>query len=250
MYEPVDKLVSHIPTMQRKLTKTAAQEEYAEQLMKAPDNHTAAALYMAARTVYSLDILTWEPETMWQTFEGDGYIWEEEARNKLQAAITLVLNPSFYWDSIVFQQTVQALNDQPFDPEALQEPAISHMCWAVYEAGIIRGLDPDDPEMIPEFDEDVQMFTAVVLKRAGCIYPPKPLRYSTDALTSLYPVDTAPMKKDVAKAWKAVNQNRLESTTFSETPVDVQLTKLAICYLYVRERSEDLAEELLGFRLT
>lgn len=250
MYGQVIKLVSGIPNMQHGLVKTAAQEDYAVQILKIPDVHTAAALFMAVRTVYGIGILDWEPETMWLTLEGDGYMWEEEARNKLQAAITLILNPSFYWDNIVFQQTTQAFNGQPFDPEALQEPAICHMCWAVYEANAIRGLDPADPDMIPEFDEDVQMFTGVVLKRAGYLYTPTPLRYAAKVLDGLYAVDTTSMKKEVAKAWKAVNQNRLENTEFSETPVGIQLTKLAICYLYVQERAEKLAEELLGFRLT
>lgn len=250
MYSKLEKLVAHIPILQKALTKTATQITYASQVLKDADQHTAVGLFMAVRTLYGIEVLDWEPETLWLTLDKDGYTLEEESRNKIQAAITLILNPSFYWDSIVYQQTVQAFNAQPFDPEALQEPAVAHMCWAVYEANAIRGLDPADADMIPEFDEDVQMFTAVVLKRAGYLYPPSSLQYCDLALKTIYAVDPTRIDKEIAKAWKAIDKKRLEDTTFAETPVGIQLSKLATNYLYVQDNAELLAEELLSFRLS
>jgi len=250
MYEKLAALTEKIPTLCAYHEKSASEEEYARELLRGPDDDTAAGLFLAVRTLYGLDVLSWEPETLWVTMEKDGFDLPEEARNKIQAAITLIVNPAFYWDSIAFQRTVQAFNDIPFDPEALQEPAVAHMDWAVYEAKTIRGLDPDDPGKAPDFDEDVQMFVAVVLKRAGFIYPPKSLRFSESALDKLYAVDPTGLKKEVAAAWKAVDQNRLQNTEFSENALGVQLAKLAACYLYTKDRAEKLAEELVGFQVT
>jgi len=246
--EQLERFVAAVPRLQDRLIKTASQEAAAKSLLLDPDNNTAAGLYLAARTLYGIEILTWEPETLWLTMKEDGIDLPNGERNKLEAAITLQVNPSFYWDSIVFQQTIQAFADEPFDPEALQENHPAYMDWGVYEASVVRGLDPDSPQ-IPDFDEDVQMYAAVCLHRAGYVVTPKSLKFAQDALTKLIPTDVSAFQKEVRDAWNKLDKTKLTQTQFFENRLGVQLAKLASCHIFTQERAEKLGEEVVDLKI-
>jgi hypothetical protein len=244
-------LQAAIPTTQFTFSKTAALDvDGALRVLKDPRQNTAAGLYLAARTRYGEEILQWEPETLWITMDKDGVDLPEEERNKLQAAITLILNPSFYWDNLVFQRTVRALNGELFDPETIQECVAAHIAWAVYEAGVIRGLDNDET-VIPDYDEDVQQFIAVCLFREGYVYAPEPLTdFVQDNLEGLFPKNSTAftLKKEVADSWDKLDKESLERTEFFENELGVQLAQLSACYLYIKERTDQLTEDLATSR--
>lgn len=249
LHEGFVQLWGMVPAMNRgMMTKTASEatKNGALQVLKDPQSNTAAGLYLAARTVYGEDILTWEPETLWLTMEKDGINLPDEERGKLLAAITLVVHPAFYWDNLVFQRTVRAFNGELFDPETLQECSAGNMAWAVYEAGVIRGLDNDEA-IIPEFDEDVQQYIAVCLFREGFVYPPEPLHeFVADNLEGLFPKGSyaATLKKEVADSWAGLDKDILERTEFFENELGVQLAQLSACYLYVKGLADQLADDL------
>ena len=227
--------------------KTAHSEKAAIDLLQHSDDKEAVVLYTAVQTLYGMPPLDWEPETLWLSLIRDKKIdLPAEARHKLQAAIALVVNPSFYWDNLVFQQTVQAFSGIVNNPEGLQEAHPIHMCWTVYEASILRSLDPDEP-IIPDFDVDVQSYTAVCLQRAGFIYPPNQLLYAEEALTSLYPKESLELKDQVKAAWEAQPKEieGLREQVFTEDPLPLQLHKLAGCYLYVHDTAVAVANTLL-----
>jgi len=229
------------------LVKTASRDAHALEVLRTANERCATALYLAARTLFGVQITAWEPETIWLTLERQEHIsLGRLSRNKLQAAITLVVNPAFYWDSLVFQRTAQALNGEPFDPDALQEVAPSDQCWAVYEASIIRGLDLDVPAT-PDYDDDVQSYTAVCLKRDGFVLPPDQLLYAKDALQQQYPKDAREFATLVANSWAQIKKEDLQERKFPETPLGVQLAYLAGCKLFVEERAQSLAKDIGPF---
>lgn len=253
LHEGFKTLWAAIPDFNQSLmTKVASEKSTsgAMQVLKDPGANTAAGLYLAARRVYGEDILQWEPETLWMTMEKDGIDLPVEERNKLEAAITLVVHPAFYWDNLVFQRTVHALNGEIFDPETIQECCAAHMAWAVYEAGVIRGLD-NDKAIIPEFDEDVQQYIAVCLFREGYVYPPEPLDdFAADNLEGLFPKKSYAfsLKKEVIDSWAKLDKTVLDRTKFFENELGVQLAQLSACYLYVKEWSDQLANDLTTAR--
>lgn len=231
-------------------TKTANREKIAQSFLREPDNRTATVLLMALRTLCGVGVLAWEPESIWLTLERDyGIDLDEVARNKIQAAITLIVNPAFFWDNLVFQRTTQALNGELFDPEALQECHPAHMNWAVYEARVIRGHDPDDveePAETPlELDEDVQQYVAVCLNRAGYVYPPPKLIAVADNLARMLPSDSQSFVSDIKKRWEHLDKEALPDRTYQENSLGIQLSKLAICEIYNIERAKALAEDVL-----
>ncbi len=229
------------------LMKTASRDSHAREVLRTADTRCATAIYLAARTLFGVQITAWEPETIWLTLERKEEIaLSEQARNKLQAAITLIVNPAFYWDSLVFQRTAQALNGEPFDPEAIQEVAPPDQCWAVYEASVIRGFDLEVP-VAPDYDEDVQSYTAVCLKRDGFVLAPEQLAYAREALQYQYPKEAKEFAKQVANSWAQVKKENLQERKFPENPLGVQLAHLAGCKLFVEERAESLAKDISPF---
>jgi hypothetical protein len=218
----------------------------AKAVLKDAANAPAAALITAVRALYKDDVLEWEPEALWLSLEREGIVLHNPERDKIQAAITLIKKPSFYWDNLVFQRTVQSLNDQPFSMDVIQETHTAHMAWAIFEASVIRNMDPDE-QTVPEFDEDVQQYAAVCMFREGLVLPPENLKFAEDSLDKLQPQDAhaTGLKKEVSQAWGHLNKGKLEHTEFAENSVGVQLARLASSYLYVKDRAGHLANVLI-----
>ncbi len=220
-------------------------------LVEDDDDCPASAVYTATMALYGIELLSWEPETIWLTMKKDGIDLSQVSRNKLQAAITLIDNPSFYWDSVAYQRTVKAFNSELYNPDMIQECSSGEMSWAVYEAAAIRGMDPED-KGIPEFDEDVQSYAAVCLKRGGLVLPPDNLIFAEEALDQQYlPKAQLPnLKKSTKYGWSHLDKGALQRTEFPEDPLGVQLAKLAAIYLYVETRATLLALKLVELKGT
>lgn len=244
MQELLDQFAALAPSFQNYLVKTASRETVAREMLQNSEDKSAVAIYMAFRNLYGDDALDWEPETVWLTLEKDEISLPEEARNKLQAVLTLHKNPSFYWDNLVFQRTVDSLNEELFDPDTLLEEHPAHMAWAVYEASVILGLDPGE-QGTPEFDEDVQQYMAVCLKRAGHVYPPDQLKVVADNLENMLPVESRPFIQEVKTSWEHLDKKALRDRHFPEDRLGVQLAQLAGCYEYVKERANSMANEIM-----
>ena len=231
--------------------KTKALETEAKATLKDATACSAVALLLSLRSLYGDEVLTWEPEALWLTLERDNYFLDEPERDKIQAAIALTQHPSFYWDNITFQNTVQALNGQHFSAETLQENHSAHMAWAICEAAVIRQFDPDKTT-IPDFDGDVQLYVSVCLRREGFVFPPSELSFAEECLEKQLSREEhiTELKKEVKQAWSHTPKNRLAHTEFAENAVGVQLARLAACYLYVADQKNLLAKELarLGLR--
>lgn len=227
--------------------KTAERAHIAKLFLKDSEEKSATVLLMALRTLYGVEALYWEPETIWLSLEREhGIDLPVEARDKIQAAISVIRNPIFYSDSLVFQRTVQAFNNELYDPESLQECHPAHMARAVYEANLLRGMDPEEENTLPELDEDVQQYVAVCLFRAGYVCPPDQLRETADNILKLLSKGQGPFVEEVKKSWANLNRTALLGHKFQETPLDVQLAQLASCHLYVTDQMTLLANDVLA----
>lgn len=233
-----------VSTLHNYTVKTASRDSVVRGILENPVGKSATSLLMAIRNMYGIDALYWEPETLWLTLEGDGIDLSVEARDKLQAAISIIRNPAFFFDNLVFQRTTKSFAGEPYDPEALQECHPAHMAWALYEAALLRGLDPETQE-VPEMDEDVQQYCAVCLKRAGYVHPPDQMKNVADNLLGLLDPSARSLAEEVKKSWSHLNKEALRDKKFSEDPLEVQLAQLASCYEYVKERAASLATDVM-----
>lgn len=216
-------------------------------LRTADDGRSAAALYTATRSAYGLSVLSWEPETLWLSLQKDGIDLSVVCRDKLQAALTVVTNPQFYWDHIVFENTVHAFMGTVCNPDVIQECHPSEMSWGVYEADIIRGMDPEG-KGDAEFDEDVQQYIAVCLVRAGFVCAPDILKVVDDNLADLLPDEAKYLRKEVKKAWEDLDKGTLRRTEFVESPLGVNLARLAGVYAYMEDLAKDLGQDFMDLK--
>lgn len=246
MYEQctLEKVAEVLSQLHEYTIKTAERERIAVGFLKNTLGKAAVTLLASLRNLYGVSAFYWEPETLWLTLEQDNIVLDVEARDKLQAAISLIVNPMFFYDSLVFQRTVQALNDVRYDPNTLQECSPAHMAWAVYEATLIRSINKEVHML--EMDEDVQQYVAVCCCRDGLIYPPKELIQIASNIEKMLPAESSSLISNVKNSWEHISKLNLENRPFDETVVGIQTAKLASIYLYVKDHLHALATDLLA----
>lgn len=210
----------------------------ARHLLTDPGTSTLALL-VAAKAVAG-EWHEWEPETLWLTLHDKGVDVPGQNRAKLMAALTLIYVPSFYWDGIVFEKTALAFDGHEPNPDTLEEANVAQLTWAVLEAAKIRRHFHEEP---PEFDHEPRAYAGVVLHREGFLLAPDALSFAQEQLDKNNR-GLEDLRGQVAEKWAALDKKNLPAHTLGESPLDVQLARLAAVELHVQEREARLADEL------
>lgn len=204
----------------------------------------AGVLLVAAKNVLGPGVLTYEPDTIRTELEDREKLTVPAVNyDKLLAAITIRDVPAFYFEVLTFQNTVLAFNHEYLDPEVVVECSPAQISWGVYEAELIL---QEDGQSIPSFDNEPTIYTATVLHRAGFVAAPTLLAFAQAELDKLNSKELN--VKDVRAAWDKLNKSTLASHTFEETPLGIQLAKLAAVELYVRELAEEYDKAIRTLR--
>ena len=219
--------------------KYAAADPGAARRLLLDSTTTAVALLPACKQIIG-DFLSWEPESIWRELEHHKIELPEENRVKLQAAITLHLVPSFYWDGIVFENTVHAFDNEIPNPEALEEAPVTAVAWAVKEAAWVRQWLGDPPL---KFEHESVAYTAIVLEREGFLVAPEQLAFAQDLLEKRNRNHTE-LVETVREQWQALDKSKLNSHIFRETPEGVQLARLAMVELHIQDREKTTEKDL------
>lgn len=212
----------------------------ARRLLTAPMT-SALALLVAAQSLLGEEFSAWEPETLWLELERRGLEVPLPDRAKLQAAVALVLVPSFYWDAVVFEKTALAFDHVVPNPGALEEATSAQLAWATTEAGRIVAQHGDRPR---DFTHEPAVYAAVVLNREGLLVAPEELAFAQPQLERLNRAGDVGLRERVKAAWRTLDKANLSTHAFAETPLDVQLARLAAVELHVREREAQAATDL------
>ena len=194
---------------------------------------TATGVARSAELLLGHQIRNWEPESIWLELDDKGIDVPEINRTKLLAVNSLILEPAFYWDANIFENTTLAFNNEPVLPEILQEASPGELSWAVYEAELLmyrEGLDP-------MFDYEPAKYAAVVLHRDGFLLAPELLVFCQEELDKLTR-GHKDIRDEVKRRWEEIDKTKLDTLELEEKPVDVQLGLLASVWLYVHERAE------------
>jgi hypothetical protein len=209
-----------------------------KELLRDPST-SAVALMTAARACLG-DFLAWEPESIWLELQHQGVDVPESNRAKIMAGVSLRMMPTFYWDGIVFEKTAIAFDHQAPNPDILEEASPARLAWAVVEAGwIIRQAK----EATWEFGTEPRAYAGVILARAGFVLAPEQLSFAQNALDRerFHRTD---LVNEVKERWARVDKNGLEKLSLQETPVDVQIARLAAVELHVRARRAQAERDL------
>ena len=185
------------------------------------------------------DFLTWEPESIWLELEHQGVDLPEGNRAKIQAAIALHLVPSFYWDGIVFEKTAIAFDGLVPNPDILEEASPARLAWAVVEAAWIVRLAKNATW---EIGSEPRAYAGVILARAGFVLAPEQLAFAQPTLNRER--FHTHLLDEVKARWAQVSKDNLTALSLQETPVDVQIARLASVELHVRERQARAERDL------
>jgi len=208
---------------------------------------TATGCFRAAQVLCGDGFRAWEPESLWLTLERKGVEVPLLNRDKLLAASTLTIVPAFWWEVNAFENTAMAFNSVLSDPRVIQEATAAQLSWAVYEAELLYGQQ-DDLEDTPSFDREPILYTAAVLNRMGFIVAPQLLQFAQRELDQFNQDGSSVSTSEVEEAWRKMRKQDLRKHTFTESALDLQLTRLTAVQLYVSERAAMYAEDLRSLR--
>lgn len=220
----------------------AMQQREAEAMLRDPHT-TATGCFRAAEAVCGNTFRSWEPDSLWLTLDRRGIDVPLVNRDKLLAAVTMSMVPAFWWEVNAFENTVMAFNNVVSNPEIMQEATPAQITWAVYEAELLYS-QIEDMEDTPVFDREPTLYTAVVLHREGFLRPPDMLSFAQTALQSMNKNGTQVSINDLDTAWSKLRKMDLEGIKLGDTPLEIQLGRLAAVQLYVEERRKQYDDDL------
>lgn len=190
----------------------------------------AVAVLTALFKVLPGSFLEWEPESIWIELERQGIDVPLPNRARAAAAITILWVPSFYWDAVTFEKTALAFDGRPPHPDILEEATPAQLAWAVVEAAWIRKLWGHHAV---EFRHEPGVYAATVLHRDGYARAPEQLSFAQALLDRMNP-DGEALATEVRRRWD--DGADAKDSSFDESPVGVQLARLAAVRLHVEER--------------
>jgi hypothetical protein len=204
------------------------------------EDATATAVFLAANQILGNAFLAWEPESIWLELEDKGIDLSAENRDKLLAVLTIMLGDAFHWDALVFENTIEAFNNIPSAPDAVQEASPGEIAWGAFEAELLAQY----AGYVGEYDYEPARYTALSMHRDGLVVAPELLTFAQNELDSFNNNESSELKASTISRWNETDKTKLEGLELEETPEDIQMARLAAIYLYVGERSQRLMNEV------
>lgn len=193
----------------------------------------ATVLVAILLDTYGTDFLQWEPIVLWQELYEDFNAKLPELNcNKIQALALTITSDQPFNDWLVFNNTCEALNDDPVNPDVLDIATPEQMAWAVMEMAL--NSDAEDQQ---QFSTDVRTFMGVVLAGNGILTLPKSL---TMAILPDYASDQSMISEDPILYSGFVTtqeENRHFINKYLEDQFDRLMTQLSMVTLDHRDES-------------
>lgn len=194
-------------------------------------------LLLAARKALGVDVVNWEPESIW--LHND---FSLENRDKLQAAKTLTTHPTLFQEPRGFAAITLALSDRLPDVLDMTPVPADAMAWGVLEGEIIYSIANADES--PEYSPDVVEFVALSLAADGFVVAPESLDFADERLEAVLADEGRGLRAVVKKAWEAIADDALEELSFPESAEGVQLARLAAVQVYCDNQASALLAAL------
>jgi len=186
------------------------------------DDETPASWYAALLIKkYDRDWLEWEPETLWRTIMLDFKTeLDDLAKDKVNAAKTLLLTDTYWNDWTTFENATLAFNDTNPNFFQIQVPSPAQMAWSVSEANLMR---PGVP-----FSEEVAEYARIACQQEGLVLFPDELQFAQ-------PDPPGRLAVDIRSAWDIVKTHN--TIDIVENELGVNLARLQAVREYVREKA-------------
>jgi hypothetical protein len=205
----------------------------------ADDEATATAVFLATHQLIGNAFLAWEPESIWLELSDKGVDLSLENRDKLLATITIMHGDAFHWDALVFENTVEAFNNIPSAPDAIQEASPGEIAWGAFEAELLAQY----AGYVGEYDYEPSRYTALSMHRDGLVVAPELLTFAQNELDA-FNADSSELKASTISRWDKTDKTKLEDLDLEETPEDIQVARLAAIHVYLGDRAQRLSNEV------
>lgn len=93
--------------------------------------------------------------------------------DKIGALITALTTDLFYTDWHIFNQTCEALNNDPVHPDVIDPATPEQMAWGVIEIAL-----HEDPKDKPKFSDNVALYVGTLLGSYGLTRAPADLKFA------------------------------------------------------------------------
>jgi hypothetical protein len=211
----------------------------AKELLENKDT-TATACMAAMDEILGSQWMSWEPQSLWIELHRQGIKVDDLNKDQILAARCLITTGRFWYDANVFEKTCISFNNEEPSYDALEDAPIAYIAWAVREANLI--FEKYESE-VPELDREPVCYTGVQLYREGFVLAPESLSWAQEELDKHLAKDCKELKKQVKQAWAAAPKNELLDAAYPETPVGVQLARLAAVRVYYDSKKQQLLKD-------
>ena len=175
---------------------------------------------------YGRDWLEWEPETLWETIRKDyGTYPNDEAKNKLMAAKTIMANDYFWQEWEVFEKACSAFNDRIPTFSSMEELSVAEMAWGVQVASKLKDRT---------FGNEVQAYVASRAHEEGYVLLPEVLKFAQRYLDALMQGTAGPDIKDKLTSLPDISKFEV---TDELNPLHVQAGMLQAVDVYLKSRN-------------
>lgn len=176
---------------------------------------------------------SWEPETLWPELKRAGWALTDALKSRIQALRTVLVSDSFKGDHLAFEKVVMALNGVVPLFDQYQHPSPAMIAHALCQMAELRHVD---------FSDDVLGYVAAVCAESGLIELPEELAEAQDYLDCLTASGVGGhLREEVRRKWGEIGplllhkDGEVDPTSFDETPVGIQLARMAAIRRYNQE---------------
>ena len=225
---------------------TASVRDAAKKVVQDP-SASASLLLVATKHLLEPGFFAWDPDTVVEELERLGLPGGQEER--VRTVLALVASHQYLVDYRVFGATVEVLTDGQSIPGRIPQPSVEALAWASFEMQLLGALldAPEQEGEIPAFGDDVPPYVAAVLADQGYVTTPDFLGFAASELTYLLNPEARDLALKTKDAWDRTPKESIESRSFDDTPLGVQLQRLAEIRLYLKSRADAVINELASF---
>ena len=200
--------------------------------------------------IVALDKLTdghcfaWELDTVFQELEHQDCLPDTEACDRIMALLAVKSNPAHLWDYTVFQGVVQALNFDEAITDSVVECSVGEICWALTELEKFGNYYNENFSR-DSYNDDPRIYISGCCSSAGYICLPRYLEFCEEEFSRMHSLALRAPQELCDKINDLAEGNILEEVD-EDNPIQVQVSKMQECKVYVEKRLEVLNKQLLA----
>lgn len=242
-----EQLIGYLTPRPPKTRSTEFFEQEGHKILKM-ESPTAYGLFRGCLAVLGENFVQWEPESTWMVLTRHGYDLNHDERDKIMAAMTVLLDTSYFYDFQAFNAMCVGLNDDEVTPDTIVPIAPPLISWSIIEIQAMLGDFKNNqvrPDLfvIPKYDWEITQFIAANLKNSGYVLAPIGMEFAQESLDELNKNTADISPTVVSEALDKLSDTPFNTIEIDEDPYQIQIARHIKCYAYIQDRIEQSNQE-------